>query len=261
MQTTITLGSAAALFVAMFSLAIIPDASAVAVVSRSLAAGIRHGVIVVIGIVACDIVFIALAVSGLSLLATSLGAVFTVVKVLAGLYLLWSGIALWRTPPDGAGWIGSDNTGSDDTGSDDTGSDDTGSDDTGSDDTGPGRSGTGNEGQTKPEKAAEAAAGRLSWWPDFLCGFFITLGDAKAILFYLSFLPAFVELSQATLLDAIVIMLVAALAIAVTKLGYAVMASHSRQLLRQPAQRKIINRVAGLVLMVTGVYLLFFTVN
>ena len=246
MQTTITLGSAAALFVAMFSLAIIPDASAVAVVSRSLAAGIRHGVIVVIGIVAGDIVFIALAVSGLSLLATSLGAVFTVVKVLAGLYLLWSGIALWRTPPDGAGWIGPDNTGADDTGSDDTG---------------PGRSGAGNEGQTKPEKAAEAAAGRLSWWPDFLCGFFITLGDAKAILFYLSFLPAFVELSQATLLDAIVIMLVAALAIAVTKLGYAVMASHSRQLLRQPAQRKIINRVAGLVLMVTGVYLLFFTVN
>lgn len=92
-----TLGSSAALFGAMVVLALIPSVSVMTVSARSAAFGFIHGVCTAAGIVVADIIFILLAILGLSVLAESMGGLFFVVKYVGGAYLVWLGVALWRS--------------------------------------------------------------------------------------------------------------------------------------------------------------------
>jgi threonine/homoserine/homoserine lactone efflux protein len=91
-----TLSSIAALFGVMVVLAFIPSVSVVTVSARSAASGFIHGVFTTIGIVAGDILFILLAILGLSVLAEIMGSFFVLVKYLGGAYLIWLGLMLWR---------------------------------------------------------------------------------------------------------------------------------------------------------------------
>ena len=52
-----------------------------------------------------------------------------------------------------------------------------------------------------------------SWLSNFLTGLSITLADQKAIIFYLSFFPAFLDLSSVSIVDTAIIMAIAALAV------------------------------------------------
>ena len=106
---------------------------------------IPHGLVTVIGILVGDLVFLMLAIYGLSAIAETMGDLFVVVKYLGGAYLIWFGLGLWRA-----------------------------------------RSTT-----VEVEEIQET-----SWVSNFLCGLTITLGDPKAILFYLSFLPAFLDVTR-----------------------------------------------------------------
>jgi threonine/homoserine/homoserine lactone efflux protein len=67
------LSSIFALFIAMVVLAAIPSLSVLTVSTRAATAGFIHGVFTAIGIVVGDIIFILLALGGLSVLATKLG--------------------------------------------------------------------------------------------------------------------------------------------------------------------------------------------
>ena len=66
-----------------------------------------------------------------------------------------------------------------------------------------------------------------SWLSNFSGGLLITLGNPKAILFYLSFFPAFLELSNVSILDVGIIMLIATLAIGGVMLAYAYLAENT----------------------------------
>ena len=96
----------------------------------------------------------------------------------------------------------------------------------------------------------------LSWLSNFLCGLLITLGDPKAIFFYISFLPAFVDLSSVTIVDAIIIMVSATFAVGSVKLSYAYMADKSRLLFKNARTKKIINFTAGSVMIGTGIIIM-----
>lgn len=65
--------------------------------ARSAALGFAHGALVSLGVVAGDLLFIVIAVHGLSLLAEWTGAYFYLVKYFGGAYLVALGIALWRS--------------------------------------------------------------------------------------------------------------------------------------------------------------------
>lgn len=95
-----------------------------------------------------------------------------------------------------------------------------------------------------------------SWLANFLCGLFITLGDPKAILFYISFLPAYIELSTATIFDIALIMMITTLAVGGVKVGYAYMAGRARLLLTNSRVKQAMNRVAGGVMVATGIFLM-----
>ena len=193
-----------AMFGAMLALAIIPDASTVAVVARSIGSGFAHALVTTIGIILGDLVFIILAFYGLSSIAES--SFFVIVKYLGGAYLIWLGIRLS---------ISKSNT------------------------------------EEEVEELQES-----SWSSNFLCGFMITLSDPKAILFYISFLPAFVDVSNATFLDAALIMTMATTAVCITKLTYAYMAGKSTLLFKNNSAKKRINITAACIMIGTGIFLI-----
>lgn len=199
-----TASSIAALFGTMFILAVAPGPSDIAIVARSIAAGLRPGLLMVGGIVVADMLFILLAVYSLSEVATALGGLFTFIKIACGLYLIWLGMGPWRTASD-------------------------------------------------PATDIEASPATHT---DFLTGLFITLGDPKAILFYLGLLPAFIDLQQITPADIAIIVLIATLVVGGVKSGYAFFAHRATALLSNRTLRRTIDRLAGLVLMGTGLFLI-----
>jgi len=79
--------------------ALTPGPAVTAIVARAIADGPRPAMAINAGVVTGDLLFFALAAAGMAAAARSLGNVFSVVKILGALYLLWQGIALWRARP------------------------------------------------------------------------------------------------------------------------------------------------------------------
>jgi threonine/homoserine/homoserine lactone efflux protein len=92
-----TLSSIVALFSAMVVLAAIPSVSVLAVSTRSATSGFIHGIFTSLGIVLGDIIFIIIAIWGLSLLAETMGSLFVLIKYFGGAYLILLGIGLCRS--------------------------------------------------------------------------------------------------------------------------------------------------------------------
>jgi threonine/homoserine/homoserine lactone efflux protein len=78
----------------MFSLAMLPSTSVGLVVAYGMSSGIKSAVYAIAGIVCADIVFIILAISGLTLLHEMLGGFFVLLKYIAALYIIWFGVGL-----------------------------------------------------------------------------------------------------------------------------------------------------------------------
>ncbi len=190
----------------LWMLALVPGMSVVAVTARTATLGPAHGVAVTAGIVLGDLLFIALALFGLTTLAQLLGGVFVVVRVLAGVCLIGFGIQLLRHAGAAA--------------------------------------------------SATALVARGSLGTSFLAGLLITLGDMKAIVFYLSLLPVFVDLTQVTRMDAVLILAVSVFAVGSAKLLYVVLACRLRTWRVNQHLRQWMQRAAGAVMVGAGTWLL-----
>ena len=64
--------------------------------ARAISSGFGHGVMVSLGIVVADIIFILIAIFGLSLLFELLGGLFEMVQYLGAAYLFFLAFTLWR---------------------------------------------------------------------------------------------------------------------------------------------------------------------
>lgn len=89
----------------------------------------------------------------------------------------------------------------------------------------------------------------------FLTGLLVTLADQKAILFYLGFFPAFIDLSVLSLADTGLILVIATVAVGGPKLLYAFMAQRARLIFRNPKAIRAMNIAAGSVMAGVGVFL------
>lgn len=92
----------------------------------------------------------------------------------------------------------------------------------------------------------------------FLTGLSITLADQKATLFYLGFFPAFLDLSQISYFDTLVIVAITIVAVGGVKLGYAILADKAR-LLVSSKMRQGMNFLAGAVMITVGIFLVLRT--
>ncbi len=91
----------------------------------------------------------------------------------------------------------------------------------------------------------------------FLGGLSITLGNPKVILFYLGFLPTFVDLEMLSTLDIVIVMLVVSVVLGSVMLLYAYTASKSSLLFRSKSAQSYMRKTAGSVMIATGTVLLF----
>jgi threonine/homoserine/homoserine lactone efflux protein len=92
-----SLESGIAFAVGMFFLALSPGPGLATIVSRSLASGAIAGLAVTSGLVLADFFFIAVAMAGLTAVATAMGPLFQLVKYAGATYLLWLGYRAFRS--------------------------------------------------------------------------------------------------------------------------------------------------------------------
>jgi threonine/homoserine/homoserine lactone efflux protein len=86
-------------------------------------------------------------------------------------------------------------------------------------------------------------------------GLFLTLGNPKAILFYLGFLPVFIDLKNLTASDIVLVASIDLVVLISTMAGYALLSSKARLMFRSPRILAYFNRSAGTVMIGTGLVL------
>lgn len=190
---------------AMFLLAVTPGPGVFATTARALTKGFPHAALLAAGIVAGDLLFLVMAIYGLSSIAELLGGFFTVVRICGGCYLLWLGLQMWRAKP------------------------------------------------TPPDLRER---NELSWQKNFLSGLAITLGNPKVILFYLGFLPTFLDLHSLRHIDVFLAAGVVCVVLGSVLLVYAYTAARARKLFSNTRAIRILNRSSGAVMMAAGSVLL-----
>ncbi|MGU3326535.1 LysE family translocator [Methylobacterium mesophilicum] len=77
--------------------AAVPGPGVVALVARALSSGFKAAMAFAVGLVLGDPTFLSAAVFGLALIAETLGELFVVVRLCAGLYLAILAVRLWRS--------------------------------------------------------------------------------------------------------------------------------------------------------------------
>ena len=201
-----SLSEIVALFFAMVMLALIPSASVALVVARSSTAGFWNGAAVAAGIVVGDLVFVLLAVLGMSMLAEVLGGLFLLLRYAASAYLIGVGLSLLMRQ------------------------------------------------RSTPKATSERGVSTLS--VSFFSGLALTLGDTKAILFYASLFPAFVDLAAISSLDIAIIIGVTVVAVGGVKLGYVYAAGNVFSFAVNVKVERTIKRIAGSLMILAGIYLM-----
>jgi len=190
---------------AVFILAVTPGPGVFATVARAMSHGFGQAAAMAAGIVCGDLLFLLMALFGLSAIADLLGDFFLVIRFVGSGYLILLGLRLIMSKTEHSPL------------------------------------------QATPVRATGSS---------FCSGLTITLGNPKVILFYLSFLPGFLDMRQ---LEPGSIVLIAATVILVlgsVLLGYAFVAARTSALLNGYRARKNLNRGAGLIMIGTGSALL-----
>lgn len=195
-----------ALVIIMITLAAMPSTSVALVVARSATMNLANGVAVSMGIVLGDLIFVVLAILGLTALSELMGGFFLAVKVAAGMYLIWFGINLIRSRTKSLAWKYS------------------------------------------------GAGGGLS--ASFLTGLFVTLSDVKAIVFYASLFPAFIDISALTLLDIAIILFVTVATVGGVKLAYASAATKVMTMGKELGVENKTRLASGALMIGAGTYLI-----
>jgi len=87
---------------------------------------------------------------------------------------------------------------------------------------------------------------------NLVTGLLITLGNPKAILFYVGFFPAFVNIGDVSAYDTALIMLTATVAFGSVNLGYAFLAVKAKGVFKSSNASNVINKTAGTIMVSTG---------
>lgn len=95
----------------------------------------------------------------------------------------------------------------------------------------------------------------LSFISNFTAGFITTISNPKAILFYVSFFPAFVNVQSVSFLQVSELLALATLAVGSVMAGYACTASKASKVLKNSKANKLLNITAGSIMIGSGTLL------
>ena len=94
-------------------------------------------------------------------------------------------------------------------------------------------------------------------WAGFSVGVAAVIGNPKAILFYMGFLPGFFDLGRVNALDIAAILAISALVPMLGNLGLALFLDRARRLLQSPAAVRRLNIGSGVLLILVGLVIPF----
>ncbi len=201
----------------MIVLAVVPGPGIYVVISRTLTNGFGAGVVTTAGIVLGDFVFIFLVYFGFSALASEWADFFNTFILMGGIYLII--LSYFMVQPVLKG-----------------------------------------KAEPVEDFAIEniyVSAESKAMIANFLSGLFVTLSNPKAILFYASFLPAFLDFNDLGIFDLCTILFCAAFAVGAVMLSYAYLADRTTHYLLSDKTSNIIQLVSAFLMAIAGLVVLW----
>jgi len=96
-----------------------------------------------------------------------------------------------------------------------------------------------------------------SWLSGFIQGFLISASNPKVILFYIAFLPTFIDLTTLTHKDIILVSFITLFALMAGLMMVSIAASRVRQYLKSKSALKRLNQTAGSIMIGAGLFLVY----
>ena len=200
---TITLGIT--LFFAMILSAVIPGPSVLAVISRSISHGLKQGLLVTVGVLIADYVFIVLALTGLAAISSLLGELASLIKYIGITYLFWLAYITWNSDI--------------------------------------------------PEGKQKVSSKHQPHATSVMTGMLITLSNPKAVLFYMGFFPAFIDLTTITGYEISSVFVISTVSVGGVLSLYAYIASRGGVLFKGRKARLRLNKLSASFFASSGVML------
>ncbi|MFT6557631.1 LysE family translocator [Sneathiella sp.] len=188
--------------VACFVLVSIPGPTVLLVVSYALGRGRQTAIATVPGVVLGDFTAMTVSLLGAGAIIAASATLFTVLKIVGALYLVWLGIGLWRE---------------------------------------------GGKMTAVAAEPSEKALGKMFW-----NSWLVTALNPKGIVFFIAFVPQFVDQSQPVLLQFAVLEGTFLFFAGLNVLLWALLAGKLRQQFQKPGLIKVIKRLGGSFLVGAG---------
>ncbi|GIC77972.1 LysE family translocator [Moritella sp. F3] len=201
--------SAVTFFIAIFIFGITPGPGVFAILARAMVEGPKKCIMLAMGMIGSDVIYLILACFGLATIAENWSEVFTVIRYLGAAYLIYLGYKMIKALP-----------------------------------------------QIKSDIQAEADAQKEgAMLASFTQGFLISASNPKVILFYISFLPTFIDLTVLKAQDIALVSVLSSIALMSGLMLIAFGASRMAGMLKTPVAHQRLNRGAGSIMIAAGAYL------
>ena len=200
-----TFESGLAFFISILIFAITPGPGVFALLARAMTQGVRSCFSLALGMAISDIIYLILACLGLAVIATHWGGIFTVIRIVGAIYLIYLGWKMWTQRAEIVRQL---------------------------------------DVTTKKDEIKS-----------FIQGFLISASNPKVILFYIAFLPTFMDLNALSTNDIVIVSLLCLLGLMIGLMAIAFSASWARSYFRSERAMKGLNRVAGSIMVSAGIYI------
>ena len=194
---------------ASFVMLAIPGPTILLVVSYALAHGRAVASATVIGVALGDLTAMTASLLGLGALLATSATLFTVLKWIGAIYLIWLGIKVWRAP-------------------------------------------VANEAPQEMAEGAAPAPVRAPMLRIALHAYAVTALNPKSIVFFIAFLPMFIDPARPLLPQAMILEATFVILAALNAAAFGLMASMVRSRIRRPSVRRWINRTGGTLMIGAG---------
>lgn len=193
------------LAVTSFIFAVTPGPGVLAVLATSISRGIPTALVLTLGEVVGDMIYLLIAMLSLAGLSSGFQDAMLVVRILGAGYLFWIGVQSFRSPPL--------------------------------------------KQETNPVTARTMGLA-------FGAGFMISMTNPKVIVFYLSFLPLFIDLVALDIKGGVTVMAVMFTSVYLGPALIAILGNHAAALAMGERSGRIMNKITGIMLMIVALALI-----